>query len=55
VNALLWTLAVVAAINTVCCLIDRFQEPMTTGMRIFDAISTAAFGCWALWLLARQA
>jgi hypothetical protein len=54
-NALLWTLAITGAINTIACLIDRFQTPVTTGVRVVSAIFTLVITLWAVYLLAKGA
>lgn len=56
-NALLWTLVIVAGVNTLAVMIVAATgefPPMTMRARAVDWVLTAALGCWALWLLARQ-
>jgi hypothetical protein len=56
-KALLWTLVVVAAINTLAVFwqaaIGKF-EPMTMASRALDWIYTLGIGCWAMWILASK-
>lgn len=58
-NTFLWTHVSVAGVNTLLALwfgITGSMPPRTNTARALDAILTAAFGAWALWLLAvRQA
>lgn len=51
-NALLWTLAAVGAINTIMVLLNPGGAEMTFARKV-DALYTAAIGVWAFYLLMR--
>lgn len=57
-NALLWTLAIAGAINTLAVAYSLFfldnLPPMTKGGRFMDAFYTAVIGIWAFAILMGQ-
>lgn len=56
-NAFLWTVAALAAFNTLCVLFALFTRgglpEAKEHVRMIDAMITACFGVWALCLLFR--
>lgn len=55
-TALLWTLAIVGALNTTCVLLSAAAGTLgeVKFERVWDWFWTAGLGVWAFWLLAGQ-